>query len=255
MVMDIMRKRFTIELAGLLIEIDAGFTSACVLCRDYLKEGQPDIRIRVTEEDVERELMENGKQKYLRVSAETGAVYHKIADAVLHYNTLLMHGAVVAIGNDAYMFCAPSGTGKTTHVGLWLKNRRDAIIINGDKPLIRVSEGDVLVYGTPWSGSENLNVNTSAHLKAIVFMERAENNMVEEISFAKAYPSLWKQTYIPQDEDLAHKALSLLLSIGGRVPVYRFRFNNFKDDCFRTAYDALVSGDNKGSPSFHDVPC
>ena len=54
--MDIMRKQFTIRIAGLTIGIDTVSTSACVLCRDYLCEGEPDFVIRVEQEDIEKEI-------------------------------------------------------------------------------------------------------------------------------------------------------------------------------------------------------
>lgn len=65
------------------------------------------------------------------------------------YDCFLMHGAVTAVNGAGYMFfTATSGTGKSTHVGLWKKYFDDVEIINGDKPFIRVTGNEVRVYGT-----------------------------------------------------------------------------------------------------------
>ena len=174
--MDIMRKCFTMSLAGLVIQLDTTSTSACVLCRDYLQEGSPDIYIKVTQEDVDREYKNRSLIKHNRVSAETTAAYRKIVEAVLDYDIFLMHGAVVSVEDNAFMFSAPSGTGKTTHINLWLKNVKDAIVVNGDKPFRKSTQNGVLACGTPWCGKEDMNTNTMKPLHSIVLLERADNN-------------------------------------------------------------------------------
>ena len=49
-----------------------------------------------------------------------------------------MHGAVIRYKGKAYLFTAPSGTGKTTHIRQWLKKAEGTFVVNGDKPLIKV---------------------------------------------------------------------------------------------------------------------
>lgn len=235
-----MRKHFTVGFAGLTIEIETVSSCVCVLCRNYLKEGKPDFKVQVTQDDVERECKLSGQKHLDKSSAELGAVYRKIAEAVLDYDMLLMHGAVIALDDAAYMFSASSGTGKTTHIRLWLNKMDNAYVVNGDKPLVQISDDNVLVCGTPWSGSEHLNTNVIKPLKAIVLLERSDNNYIEEISFSQAYPKVLEQTYIPREAEKARKALSLLLSMQGKVSFYRFHCNNYKDDCFEVAYKAIT---------------
>ena len=238
--MDIMRKQFTVGFAGLTIEIETVSSCVCVLCRHYLKEGRPDFKVQVTQDDVEHECSLSGRKKPDKVSAELGAVHRKIVEATLDYDMLLMHGAAIALDNVAYMFSAPSGTGKTTHIRLWLNKLEKSYVVNGDKPLVRITDDNALVCGTPWSGSEQLNTNVIKPLKAIVLLERSENNSIEKISFSQAYPKLLEQTYIPREAEKARKALSLLLSMQGKVSFYRFHCNNLKDDCFEVAYNAIT---------------
>ena len=241
--MDIMRKQFTIGLAGLLIEIDTVSPRTCVYCMDYLQEGKPDIRIKVTEKDVENELLEcesEGIRKN-RIGLETMCAYRKITESVIDYGIVLMHGAVIAVGNCAYMFSAPSGTGKTTHIRLWLRNANCAYVVNGDKPLIKVEEDMLIACGTPWSGDERMNTNTMKPLKSIIFMERSENNRIEKLSFQQAYPYLIQQTYIPHNKEMAIKVLSLLSSMNNKTSFWHFYFNNLEENCFETSYNTLIN--------------
>ena len=100
----------------MVIEIETVSTSACVLCRNYLQDASPDIAIRVTEDDINREFTESRTIRHNKVSAETTAVYRKIVESVLDYNAFWMHSAVISTGMNACMFSAPSVTGKTTHI-------------------------------------------------------------------------------------------------------------------------------------------
>jgi hypothetical protein len=71
-------------------------------------------------------------------------------------------------------------------------------------------------------------------------MERAEYNHISPISLADAFPVLLQQVYRSSDRRKMHKTLELLQRLHPAVSLWRFRCNNFKDDCFPTAYRALT---------------
>lgn len=235
-------RHFCISIAGHKIGIDSIFGEVYSICKDYLSEDNPDIMISISKDDIEAEKDRNkncttfAKDSYL----ETMAVYRKICEALLTYDIFLMHGAVVAYQEYAYMFTAESGTGKTTHIKKWLKNLNDAYVVNGDKPLIRMTETKAVACGTPWCGKEQMGTNTMVPLKAIVIMERGEDNTIEEISLGKAFPFLLYQTYQPNGADEIKKTLRLIARLNGKVRFYRFVFNNLKEDSFDVAYHALA---------------
>ena len=76
-------------------------------------------------------------------------------------------------------------------------------------------------------------------------MERCEDNHIEQISFAEAFPSLLQQFYRPDDEDKMRKTLRLMQYLNPEVSFWRFQCNNFMDDCFDVAYNALVCGNSE----------
>lgn len=234
-------RRFCVSLAGHIIEINAMYPDVYALCENYLCDDEPEIRITITDDDIAHERGEiQSADGYL----ETLAVYRKISTALLDYDVFLMHGAVISDGRDAYMFTAKSGTGKTTHIKKWLDQLEQAYVVNGDKPLIRVEGDQIIACGTPWCGKENMGTNTKAPLKAIVLMERGEDNEIHEITFGQAFNFLLQQTYQPDGAENLKKTLKLFSQLKGRVKFYHFAFNNMKDDCFDIAYKTLT-GENK----------
>lgn len=248
---------FTISLAGLNIGINALSRGIYGYCIKYLTNEKPEFVVTVTQEDIDQEKRKrnNPFQDESDVDIESAAVFRKILEAVVDFDIILMHGAVVGLGNKSYLFTAPSGTGKTTHVKQWIKKAPGSIIVNGDKPLIRMTEGEVFACGTPWCGKERKNTNVMLPLKAIVLMQRSEGNSIIETSFQKVYSELLLQTQMPKNPQKVKRTLDLLAGMDGTVPVYRFYFNNFKDNCFQVAYDTLVGKrNNSEQPSVEKGP-
>ena len=96
--------------------------------------------------------------------------------AVLH-QTLMIHASVVTNDGKGYAFLGKSGTGKSTHSSLWLRNVEGTELLNDDNPSIRIEEdGSVYVYGTPWSGKTPCYKNSKAPLMALVRLEQAMEN-------------------------------------------------------------------------------
>ena len=229
--MDIMRKHFKARIAGLVFELDTTSPSACVLCRNYLCDDDPDLRLKVTKADVDQ-LLFSEPRRHTKVSAETTAALIKVIEAVIPYGILMMHGAVVATNNQAYMFTAPSGVGKSTRAKIWLKEFSESFVVNGDKPLIKFTNNEILACGTPWCGNEGWNVNTTVPLRAIFLLERAEEgeqSSIEEVSLGKAFPFLLQQTYRPEDPDLMKQTLSLMKELEDKVKIYKYRSTPTKE--------------------------
>ena len=107
-----------------------------------------------------------------------------------HHDTLLIHASCATIGDWAYAFIARSGTGKSTHVANWLKHVPDATLLNDDNPVVRVIDGEVYIYGSPWSGKTPCYLNERKRLGAITRIERAPSNRIVREPVAAAFASL-----------------------------------------------------------------
>ena len=106
------------------------------------------------------------------------------------YETLLVHASVIRHNDGGFMFLGRSGTGKSTHSRLWLDNIEDAVLLNDDNPVIRVSDGEAIVFGTPWSGKTHCYKNESVPLKAVVRLSQAPYNKITRNIPLQAYASL-----------------------------------------------------------------
>ena len=105
-------------------------------------------------------------------------------------DTLMVHASVIAYREGGYMFLGRSGTGKSTHSSLWLKHIDGTYLLNDDNPVIRLENGHVNVYGTPWSGKTPCYKNEVFPLKAIVRLSQAPHNEIKRLSPLHSYASL-----------------------------------------------------------------
>lgn len=150
----------------------------------------------------------------------TGAAFY---EELLNFNGFLLHSSGVCVDGYAYLFSADPGTGKSTHTSLWQKylGADRAHIINDDKPALRIMDGEIFVYGTPWSGKTDQNLNMRMPLGAIVFLEQSKTNFIHPISVQEAIPLILQQTIRPREASAMGKLLDVLDKILSETPVYR----------------------------------
>lgn len=121
---------------------------------------------------------------------------------------------------------------------MWTERYADARIINGDKPLIRFFDDKPYIYGTPWCGKENFNINTKAPLKALCFIERAETNTINIISKKDAVSRIFNQLLIPENSERLNKLLDLVERLIESVPTYLLKCN-MELSAAEVAYEAM----------------
>ena len=236
------------KIGGKIVEIDSIHKEVHTLCKDYICRQIPDFKVETSQPDIdyerEKSASENRKEgipvrHFTDEYLETLAVYRKIADQMLSYDTLLFHGSVVAVDETGYLFTAKSGTGKSTHARLWREYFDErAVMVNDDKPLLQITKNGVIAYGTPWDGKHHLSSNIAVPLKAICILTRASENHIEPISKSTAYPMLLQQTYRPCDSLKMQKTLEILDRILNSTNMYKLGCN-MKIEAAETAYHAM----------------
>lgn len=238
----------TYKLADSIVEICSIYEEVQIMCAPYSTDEAPQFTVSITEEMIEFEGKEsddyrlsNGMPEYHYPASylETLAVYREIANRLLPKGVLLMHGSVVAVDGEAYMFTALSGTGKSTHVRLWreLFGER-AVMVNDDKPLLRIDKDRVMVYGTPWDGKHHLSNNISVPLRAIVYLQRGEDNGIVKIQPSEMLPILLQQTYRPGSAMETLSVMSLLDTLSKNVTFYSLHCN-MNPEAAQVAYDGM----------------
>lgn len=239
----------TYRIADIAVSIDSLHGRVHRLCEAYRNaDAVPAFSVQITQDDIdlERTLSERGRAKNNPTLPENPdsyleelAVYRKIAETMPSFDTVLMHGSCVALDGEGFLFAARSGTGKSTHARLWRERFGErAVMINDDKPLVRVADGSAVIFGTPWDGKHHLSTNTSVPLKAIGFLERAEQNAARRLSFAEAYPKLLQQIYRPLDGEAMKKTLALIDRLSRTVDLWLLQCN-MKPEAAEAAYNAM----------------
>ena len=225
----------TVKIADKVIAVSALHGYIAVYCKDYISDDTPDFTVQITQSDIDFERAKSAAEDrkedipvryFTDEYLETLAVYRKIADKMIDYDTILFHGSVIAIDGIGYLFTAKSGTGKSTHTRLWreLFGER-AVMVNDDKPLIKVSENGIMVYGTPWDGKHRLSTNISVPLKAVCILDRSEKNRIEKVTADSVYNMLVQQVYRPQNPQKLLKTLQLIDVLSENVGLYRLGCN------------------------------
>jgi hypothetical protein len=210
-------------------------------CSDYLSEGEkPLLKIAASDEDLayEQEHSEEGV-KFSKAYLEFIALYRKFCEKVLDYGVVLCHGSVVELDGKAYMFTAPSGTGKSTHAKMWRQHFGDKVtMINDDKPLLKFKEDGIYAYGTPWDGKHHLSTNTCAKLAGICFLHQAEENSIRKIGAEESVVLLMNQIYRPRDMEGLMKTMDYVDRLIEEVPMYSMGCTISKDAA-EMAYKAM----------------
>lgn len=239
---------FTIALAGRKIAISAIYETTRRYCQAYLTDGDADFSVTVTPEDIDFERQKSAREdevegipvrNFTEQYLETLAVYRKIAERMLDYDTMLFHGSAISVDGEGFLFTAKSGTGKSTHTRLWREAFGDrAVMVNDDKPLLRVTEDQVLVCGTPWDGKHRISTNTCIPLKGICILNRAEDNHIAPVTMADVLPLLLQQSYRPSNSVGMMKLLALLEKVSKRTGLYSLGCN-MEPEAAQVAYNGM----------------
>ena len=218
---------FTILLAQRRIHITALFESTRNYCKEYLCDGEADFSVVISQEDIQF------ADRYL----ETLAVYRKIAEKIAEYDTILFHGSVIAVDDEAFLFTATSGTGKSTHTRLWREAFGDrAYMVNDDKPMLILKDGRAWVCGTPWDGKHRLSTNVIVPLTGICILERGQTNSVTPISAQEAMPMILQQSYRPKN---LMKLLEIVEKMTVSTKFYRLKCN-MDPEAAHVAYNGMT---------------
>ncbi len=211
------------------------------VCKDYLAEEKaPMFSIRATDEDLAFEQKHaEGDTKFSKSYLEYIALYRLFCEQAVSQGVFLCHGSVLEMDGNAYMFTAPSGTGKSTHTRLWRETFGERVtMINDDKPLLRVKEDGIYAYGTPWDGKHHLSTNGNAKLKGICFLKQAKENRIRLIKTEEILPLIMNQVYRPQTVEGMLKTMDFVNQLINRVPMYVLECN-ISEDAAKLAYETM----------------
>lgn len=234
---------FQLKIAGQVGTVSCLFESTPYYLARYRTEEPGDFAVSISRENLEREkrfrqaeAMEEG----FRPRAESGpflerlAIQRKFAEILMERGILMVHGSAVAVDGVGYLFTARCGTGKSTHTRLWRQVFGDrAVMINDDKPFLRITPEEIRICGSPWSGKHALDTNTEVPLGGICLLERGTENEIRR-AFPEEVPQLCTQLRWFMEPEQISQFDGLARILTQRSPLWHLR-------CNRSPEAALVS--------------
>lgn len=226
------------NIAGIIIDMNIRFPRLKRQAEAYRYHGDKDadVTINFSDDFYRQKLIENPHLDYEMIEyIWMGSEFY---NALIRFNGMLLHSSCIVYENKAYLFSAPCGTGKSTHTQIWLKRFPGSYILNDDKPAVRITDRGVFVYGTPFSGKTDLNVNAEVPIGGICILGRDTTNHIHGTTVEDALFNILNQTVRPVDEENMDMLLTTLDKVLAEIPVYRL-YCNMELEAAEVSYNGM----------------
>ncbi len=164
----------------------------------------------------------NNKYKASFLEQDNYVIFNAMAieKVLLRYQALILHSSYILKDDWAILFTAPSGTGKSTQAALW-EEYKGAVIVNGDRTILREKDGKFYASGMPVCGSSDICLNVDAPIRAIVYLSQAASDWVEELDYKEKTKNLISEITIPfYDKERMVQTLDLIERFSLELPMY-----------------------------------
>lgn len=227
------------RIADVIVEMSPSFSETAYWYEPYRidEDAEPQMSIVPSFEDMDY-LVKNGKD-ITEAVAENIILCNMFNHRLLKYYGSYIHSSALKYNDKVYLFSGPSGEGKSTHTRKWCRLFPDKTrVINDDKPSFRIIDGKCIVYGTPFAGGTDIQLNDSAELGAIVFIERSQENRLVRLDNRQAITEIMKQTPKRYSSRAQSRLLSMYSDIITAYPVYKLYCEN-NDGAVEAAFEIV----------------
>ena len=114
-------------------------------------------------------------------------------------------------------------------------------MINDDKPIIRLVDDKIYIYGTPWTGKHELGENIKVPLKAICKLSRGKENKIRRADEKQMITTLFNQTMRPSDLKKAEVLFEITDKILSDVKLYDLECNISLESA-KLSYETMKKG-------------
>lgn len=215
--------QITISIGDIFAKYDLNNTEIIKYFKPFIVDQQEECPII----SVSPELME--KQKIVEfpsspIEIEIALLVYLTTNALLPYHRCIFHGTAFLWQGKAWLFTAPSGTGKTTQFKRWKALYRNEVrILNGDKPILEfMPDGQIMVHPSPWKGKERWGGMLKAPLAGIIYLEQGKENKITRIKPQEAVIPIYKQfLFLPETGEAIHAVCQLEDVLLRNIPVWK----------------------------------
>ena len=204
------------EIAGLKVKMKPKYGRLMRQSASYRSSGESVMTIEPNPFDEARVVMDKPSEEEREYICCSAAFCREI----IRHGRFFLHASAVVYEGEAYLFSAPSGTGKSTHTALWRERFPGSYILNDDKPVIWPGEEQITVWGTPFAGKTNLQVNQGVPLKAICFLKQDSENQIQKVTEDQALALMLNNTWRPMDNARMNLLLDMLEQVVTKIDIY-----------------------------------
>lgn len=229
-------------IADLIVEMNPKYNNTIELAKPFIYDGScdADFEVKVSDEYLEQ-LISNAADGITIEQIENFALSSVFNRKAIDYCTMLVHSSALIYDGGAYLFSGDSGIGKSTHTRLWLEAFGDKVhIMNDDKPVVQIFGDKAVVFGTPFDGGSGIALNEAYPLKAIIFIERGEENSIRIPETKEIIQKLYFQTARMVGKK---SAVNMLVNIENLISLSKFYVLtcNMDISAAHTAFNVIVS--------------
>jgi hypothetical protein len=136
-----------------------------------------------------------------------------------------LHGVgIVGPDGASNLFIGHSGAGKSTTARLWT-TLHNVEILSDDRIIVRESENQIFMYGTPWHGEAHFAMPGRAPLGRIFVLEHGQGNVLTRLTGSQMVAELFARAFVPfHRHEYVDHALSFLERVADTIPCYRYSF-------------------------------
>lgn len=143
-----------------------------------------------------------------------------LEEGLLENYAFILHASIVSWKGKGILFTAPSGMGKSTQAELWHRFH-GADILNGDRAVIRRTDGLYRAYGSPYAGSSGIYRDESVPVEAIIILEQAQENRIRKCFGKEAFVPIFRETLMNTwNQNYISAMVELIGNTVVEIPVY-----------------------------------
>ncbi|HEV2697546.1 MAG TPA: hypothetical protein VGU90_06105 [Terriglobales bacterium] len=136
-----------------------------------------------------------------------------------------VHGCgVIDREGRGYLFLGHSGAGKSTTARLW-HSLRKAEVLSDDRIILRLHDGELWMYGTPWHGEGAFASANKAKVSGLFVLQHGNDNRFASLSNARSVGELFARCFPPfHSANALERTVEFLQRALTAVPAHEFRF-------------------------------
>lgn len=215
---------FNIKVVDIVISIEANYIETRDFFSKFLTNEKASEYVKISEHEID--IFSKKFPDFTKQMCEKGILKYYIDEIAVDHDAFPFHASALSYKGDGYVFTALSGVGKSTHAKIWQETfGKDVIIINDDRPYLKVVGNRVYAYSHPQAGKHNLYNNTMCEVKIIGKIIRDDRNFIKRIPKNEMFPFLVQQTFTMDKREITVKILSLIKKVLNCTRFYEIHCN------------------------------